>query len=117
MKDLILSSDDLPRERVAVPEWKCEHVWIRALSGTERDAYESSLVEFDERGKRVVNVDNGRARFLVKCIIDESGNRIFSDDDAPALGVKSGAVLDRLYDVARRLSKMRPADAEEAEKN
>lgn len=107
-RDQILAVDDLPRETVAVPEWGGELI-IRGLTGRERDAYEQSLI----RGRGVVDYDNARAKLLVRCIIDESGERVFTEDDADALGRKAGAVLDRLFSVAARLSGLGPGDVEE----
>ena len=41
-KEAILAADDLPREKVNVPEWGGE-VLVRTMSGTDRDAFEASL--------------------------------------------------------------------------
>ncbi len=41
-------ADDLPRETVSVPEWGGE-VLVRTMSGTDRDAFEASLLEKDGR--------------------------------------------------------------------
>lgn len=118
LRDDILQSEDLPREEVAVEEWKCGRVWVRVLTGAERDAHEVSLVKVSKDGKdRQPQLDNVRARLLVKCLVDQDGKRVFEDADAAALGAKSGVVLDRLYDVALRVSKMRKEDDEELEKN
>jgi hypothetical protein len=58
-----------------------------------------------------------RAKLLVKCLIDEAGERLFTDQDAPALGAKSGAVIDKLYDVASRLSGLSEEEKKEMEGN
>ena len=42
-KDAILAADDLPRETVHVPEWGGD-VYVRTMSGTDRDAFETSLI-------------------------------------------------------------------------
>jgi hypothetical protein len=60
---------------------------------------------------------NVRAKLVVRSVVDEDGNRVFRDQDAPALGEKSAAVLDKLYDVASRLSKVTQEDVEELAKN
>jgi len=98
-RDAILSSDDLPRERVDVPEWGGE-VFVRTLTGTERDEFEQSM-----QGKKdKINLDNVRARFAVLTICDEQGTRIFNAADAAKLGSKSAAALDRVFAVAQRLN-------------
>jgi hypothetical protein len=61
--------------------------------------------------------DGMRAKLLVKCLVDEAGERLFTDQDAPALGAKNGAVIDRLYDVAARLSGLSEEEKAELEGN
>jgi hypothetical protein len=87
IRSQILAADDLPREAVAVPEWGGVTVWVRTLTGTERDRFETQ------------------------------GARLFADGDAGALGKKSSKALDRLLEVAMRLSGIGAKQQEEAEKN
>jgi len=119
-RDSILAVDDIPIEKVHVPEWGDE-VIVRGLTGEERDAYEASRRQIRNVGKPnqelVLIQDNARASLLVKCLIDENGERLFTDRDASALGAKNGRVIDRLYDVATRLSGMSDEAAEEIEGN
>lgn len=98
-KQAILAAQDLKSEDVAVTEWGGE-VRVRTLTGTERDAFESSLVQ--DGGKR--DLSNLRARLLSLAIVDENGARLFSEADIPLLGGKSAAALDRLFEVAQRLN-------------
>lgn len=104
----ILAAQDLPREEVRVKEWGGT-VIVRGLTGAERDAYEASLLQ----GRGVINYENARAKLLVRCLVDEQGERLFSDADVDILGAKSAAVLDRLFSVAARLSGLQPGDVEE----
>jgi hypothetical protein len=114
-RDAILQAQDLPRELVEVPPWGGS-VYVRALTGAERDAFETSIVE--QRGKSTkMNLKNIRAKLVALTVVDEEGNRIFSDSDASALGKKSAAALDRVFEVAQRLSGLRPEDVEELSKN
>ena len=114
-RDAILAIDDLPKEEVYVPEWKT-WICVRALTGAERDAFKTSIVE--QRGKSTkMNLKNIRAKLVALTVVDEEGNRIFSDSDASALGKKSAAALDKVFEVAQRLSGLRPEDVEELSKN
>lgn len=119
-RDAILGVNDLQVEKVFVPEWGDE-VIIRGLTGEELDAYQGSRRQIRNAGTPQAEVvfiqDNARAGLLVKCIVDENGDRIFTDQDAGLLGMKNGKVLDRLYDVATRLSGMSDDEAEEMEGN
>lgn len=110
-KDQILAAEDIPSREVDVPEWGGS-VRMRGLTGSERDAYESSL--FQQRGeKRILRTENARARLVAMCLVDDSGQRMFSDSEVKELGKKSGKVLDRLFDEARKLSGLTPEDVEE----
>ena len=109
-RDAILAADDREYEVVPCPEWGGE-VRLRSLTGAERDAYEQSLVQ--TRGKsREMNLRNARAKLVALCAVDESGNRLFSDQDVAALGRKNAKPLDRLFDVARRLSGLSADDVD-----
>lgn len=114
-REAILAAEDLPRELVEVPEWGGA-VYVRALTGAERDQFEASIVE--QRGRDVrMNMRNIRAKLVALTVVDEDGQRIFTDDDVAALGGKSAAALDRLFAVAQRLSGLSKEDVEELAKN
>lgn len=110
-REQILAAKDLPSEPVHVPEWGGD-LFVRTMTGVERDAFEQSLLS--NRGKdKQVNTRNIRARLVVLCAVDAKGNRLFADDDAGALGKKSAAALDRVFAVAQRLNGLRDTDVEE----
>jgi hypothetical protein len=114
-REQILAAADLPREEVLIPEWGGT-VWVRTLSAAERDAFEAASVQ--ARGKdRSVNLANLRARLAVLCLVDEQGQRLFTDTDAVALGQKSAKALAKVYDVAARLNGLSADDVEELAKN
>ena len=114
-KDAILASHDLPYEDAEVPEWGGK-VRVRVLTGAELDKYHGSL--FTVKGKDVVqDRENFRTKLLVKCLIDDKGNRLFNDKELEDLAGKSGAVLQRLYEIASRLNGMTAEEAEVLEKN
>lgn len=115
-REAILQAKDLPYEDVAVPEWGGV-VRVRALTGAERDRFEASIVEQRGKGAPRLNTTNIRAKLVALTVVDENGNRIFTDDDVEALGRKSAAALNRVFEVAQRLSGLTQADMEELEKN
>lgn len=116
-KDAILSAHDIEREYVSVDEWqKGAKVLVTGLSATERDAFEESCIH-DVRGEQKFSRANIRAKLCARTIVDEDGRRIFTDADIPALGRKSAAVLDRIFTVAMRLSKISSEDVDKLEKN
>ena len=110
-RDQILGADDLPKEEVPVPEWGGS-VFVRTMPGKERDAWESQLLKGDPRDRQL-NMDNVRARLASLTIVDAEGNRLFDLKDIEALGQKSAAALDRIWEVAQRLNRMSNEDVEE----
>lgn len=111
LRDSILEADDLALVPVEVAEWGLT-LYVRQLRGVERDAFEQSM--FEVKGDDLAeNLANLRARYLVLCIVDEAGERVFTADDADALGQKNGKALDTLYDRARKVNGLTPADVEE----
>ncbi len=114
-KDAILNANDIQREEVKVPEWG-GIVLVRGLSGKERDLLEASMIK--GKGKNAsVNLENLRAKVVARSIVDGNNNRIFEDADIPALAQKSAAALNRVYEVAQRLSGISQEDVDELTKN
>ena len=114
-REAILGADDRPFEDVDVPEWGGS-VRIGVMSGTDRDAWDQALVR-QEKNRTVSNLANIRARLVAYCAVDEAGQRIFSPGDVEALGQKSSAALQRVFDAARRLNGLGPQAEEEAKGN
>lgn len=116
-KDEILGADDIKREEVLVPEWgNGVGVIVRGLMGAERDVFEESIL--DQNGKKTkVKMRNARARLVAMSVVDEKGKLLFSMANVEALGQKNAAALDRIYEVASRLSGISDDDMEELVKN
>lgn len=118
-RDAILAAQDIQREEVPVPEWKTagvDLVLVQGMNGGERDALEASMIKGKGKNSQV-NLEDLRAKVVARCAIDEDGNRIFADADIPLLAKKSAAALNRVYEVAQRLSGITQEDVEELTKN
>ncbi|MGH3097868.1 MAG: phage tail assembly chaperone [Streptosporangiales bacterium] len=100
LRDSILAVDDLESVEEKVPEWDGVSVWIKPVSAAEWDEWRTSLTPVDQNGNTHPQMGNMRARLLVYCLYDEQGNKIFKRQDANALGQKSSAVLERLFNIA-----------------
>ena len=114
-KTAILAAQDLQTEDVEVPEWGGA-VRVRSFTGRERDAFESSMVRGEGRDRKV-DLTNMRARLVGLTVIDETGQRLFTDEEVDLLGAKSGAALDRVFAVAQKLNGLSGADVDELSKN
>lgn len=110
-RDAILAAGDLQFEDVDVPEWKGK-VRVRGMTGAERDAWETALLEGrgDDKKKNERNV---RATLVSLTVVDEQGQRLFTEADIAALGRKSVKALQRVYNVAQRLSRISEEDVKE----
>lgn len=102
-KAAILAAQDFKVEKVTVPEWGGD-VFVRSLSGTERDAFEESYVENKTK--------SFRERFLVLTLCDENGTRLFSDAEIADLGKKNSIVLNRVFDKAWAVNALRTEDVD-----
>lgn len=108
------SRENLPTERVEIKELGGV-VIVRGMTGSERDAWERSLVV--GRGKRRdINTENVRAKLAVRCLVDEQGQRLFSDAEAGALGQLRVDVLNRIYEAAQRVCGVSDEDIDELKK-
>jgi hypothetical protein len=114
-RNAILAASDIVTESVEVPEWGGT-VLVRSLTGEQRDRFEASMVGL-RKGKQVMKLNNVRAQLVALSVVDESGQLLFSEHDIVALGEKSCAALQRIWDVARKLSGLSDDDVEELTKN
>lgn len=115
-REQILAATQLPQAQVEVPEWGGA-VIVRALTALERDRFEMELVSTSPQGTNQVNLVNARARLVAACCIDEAGHKLFAADDVAALGKLSAAALNRVYEVAAKMSGLQAGATEEQAKN
>ncbi len=108
----ILAIDDRQLVALPIPEWKTT-VYVRPMSGTERDSFEGEMI--GRAGP--ARMANLRGRMAVRVVCNEKGERLFTDDQAEALGAKSAAALDRIFDVAQKASRIGDAGVTAAGKD
>lgn len=105
-KGEIFSIPDIKIEWCEIPQWN-GGVYVKGLTGTQRDAFERRMVEM-KSGKRSVNVTNFRAKLIVACTVDSDdihkAKLLFNDSDVENLGRKSAAALQLIYDQAAKMS-------------
>ena len=112
-KTEILNVNDIVVEEVQIPEWgKDATVYVKGMTGAERDKFESSLVVL--RGKsQTLNMANIRAKLASLTICDKDGKRLFTEADVQELSQKSASALQRVFVVAQKLSRIGDEDIEE----
>lgn len=117
-RDMLLGRDDSVYETVFVPEWEGGvEVCVRGLTAGERDTYEMSMLRTAGKTQRVV-YDDMRAKLIALTVVDsETHEPLFTLDDVPALTKLSARAVQRIYDVALRLSGITEKDQDELVKN
>ena len=111
-KEDILKVNDLKTKKIKVPEWGGD-VIISVMTAADRDIFEMSMINADGS----VSKESIRARVASLTLVDEQGNRLFTDKDLIALGKKSGTALTRVYDASQKLNRITDEDIEELAKN
>jgi len=103
-KNKILAADDIKlKELDMTAEWGGV-VYMRTLSGSERDAFEDAY----SRDK----MKNFRVRFLVLALSDDKGERLFTDAEVDALGKKSSAAINKAFEACWALNAFTPEAVE-----
>lgn len=110
-KDDIFSADDIKTEIVEIPEWDGS-VKVQTLTALEKGKWEQSGIA---DGK--VTVDFMKSGLVARSVVDDKGKRIFTDGHIAALAAKSSAAIERIYEVAARLSQVGEHDVRDAVKN
>lgn len=110
LRDKILACDDIQRELVEVPEWGVI-IEVRGMSGQDR----AGMMDIQQDGSlkaSAVYVDA-----VIKASYDpDSGERLFGESDRDALLTKSAGALDRIAEVAMRLSGLSQEAVDEAKR-
>jgi len=108
----MLSKTDLKKEAITIAEWGGD-VFVAEMSGTSRDAWEQHLKERDSAGRII----SPRAKLIAFTVVDEKGERIFTDADIVLIGKLSSSSLEKVCVVAMRLNGLGEEGVEEAKKN
>jgi hypothetical protein len=103
---------DLQRETIDIPEWGGA-VNVRALTIAEGEAIGFAVREARRRGE---DTGSFSARLAAASIVDDNGNRIFTDADIVPLSRKSASAMQRIAEAIQRLSGIGPTAVEEAAK-
>jgi hypothetical protein len=115
-KDQILAAEDLKTEVVPIPEWGGD-VIVSEMSAADSERW---LMEaFDDEGKPTRR-KAPTVQLAARCIVDESGQRVFSEEDIEALAKKSPKAIGKVFSAAVRLNglgAMTDEESDEHEKN
>lgn len=103
-KEQILAADDLKRIPVDVPEWGGK-VYVTELTGAERGQFEMLMVGSDGKAKPIGEyLPIMKAQLVGRTLVNETGERIFTNEEVDALAKKNSQVLERIFKVAEKLN-------------
>lgn len=112
-EELLKLADELEIRKVKLDSGE---VYLKELTGSERDAYEQSLYEI-KRNKPEMRMEHARAKLLVKTICDKEGKLLFKNADIVAVGKIPAKILDKLFEVAQDMNGLAEGEIEEQVKN
>ena len=97
-------------------------VFVRQMTGRERDCFEQSLFNFgkDEAGQETFTraMQDYRAKLAVNTICDEQGNILLEPADAEMLSTNMSAErLEKIINVVQKINHISAADKESLVKN
>lgn len=99
-----------PRKPLKVQvEGLSEPLYVRVMTVGERDAWE--ILALRSPSGKVP--DDFRSRYLALTLCDESGGRLFNDDEWPELASLDSGIVSNLFDVAAKHNKLSEADITE----
>ena len=115
-REALLEKEDL--EIIEVDLGKGEGVCVRQMTGYERDLWERSIINVDDKGKVERKLDDFRAKLAVCTVCGKDGKLLFEQVDAKALSrMMSAARLEKIVEVAQKINKITEEDKEELVKN
>ena len=111
----ILNAKDLREKVIEVPEWGGS-VTLRELTANDRDWLQASMVTDADDVKGAITIENEggtklaitgfQTKLVALSIVDESGKRLFNNDQIKDLADKSGIVLTRIASECVTFNKM-----------
>jgi hypothetical protein len=120
-RSLLLQKEEL--EKVLVDLGKGETVYVRQMTGRERDNFEQSLIKEKKDAKgNVISYDRAlgdfRAKLAVATCCDEEGKALFLPDDYTLLSQNMSAKrLELIVNAAQKLNAISEEDKEALVKN
>ena len=112
-RDTFLKPIPRRRERVPLPEFGNGHAcWVYGWTAGERTAWEK---EFQKpNGKTDKAKQNEiRERLVVRCVRDDNGQPLFTNDDLEAIRQQDAAVVERIVNAALTITGVTENDIEE----
>ncbi len=119
-RENLLKKEKLRKEKIDLG--KDEFVFVRQMTGRERDRFEQSLVKevVDNKGQSEFkrSLDDFRAKLAVHTVCDEEGNNLLRPEDVAILSQNmSAARLELIVNKAQELNRISEEDKKNLTKN
>ena len=93
------------RETVPVPEFgEGKFVTVVGMTAREKNEHDAWVMKPKWDGVRPERAKKQKEHMIVRCLRDDNGKRIFSDDDLSVVQEWPADLANRIFDVANRLS-------------
>lgn len=120
-REALLQKDDLKVEKVELSKG---YVFVREMTGHEKDVWEQSMLKQKPSGNKNKGVEyettleDFRAKLAVVTVCDADGNLLFKPEDAKVLNkMMSASNMEKIVAVAQRLNAISQEEKEEILKN
>jgi hypothetical protein len=126
MGNLLNRKKLLEKEKLQIEKVELENddfVFVRQMTGRERDTFEQSLLKKNKDSKGQVisfeqSLDDFRAKLAVVTLCDEEGKSLLLPTDYSMLSINMSAkTLETIVNAAQKLNKISEQDKEELVKN
>jgi hypothetical protein len=115
-REALLEKEEL--DIVVVDLGKGEGIYVRQMTGYERDIWERSIINVDAKGNVERKMEDFRAKLVVCTACDKDGKLIFKQADTKVLSrMMSAARLEKIVEVSQKINKITEEDKEELVKN
>jgi hypothetical protein len=117
-RNALLAKEKLEIVKVDLGNDEC--VYVRQMTGRERDRFEQSLIKENKNaeGGYEKSLEDFRAKLAVCSLCDEQGNAVLKQEDYPLLSQNmSAARLEKIINVAQKINKISEEDKENIVKN
>lgn len=100
-----------------------EFVYVRQMTGHDRDVFENSIMKARRNSKGIIEtydtiLENFRTKLLVMTLCDDKGELLLTIADADALGKSMSAKkIDKIVEAAQKINAISEQDKEDLVKN
>lgn len=95
----------IKKERVELPEFgEGQYVMVHGMTAREKTEHDAHSMNSKWDGVNKTRAKIQKERMVIHCCRDDEGTRLLTYEDIDAVGKWPADVLNRLFDVANRLS-------------